>query len=147
MRKRGLQIAGKDNRASVRHCTITENVYGIYFELADADGVPQPTLEYNAIEKNSGYELYIKCSLYNLSRWKIKARKNWWGFTNINTIAERIFDYSDNPISPAVDFSEYLDKAGGSPTGGEVMSGVPGNEHDMVGRGESVSDRGSGGGG
>ena len=71
---------------------------------------------------NATYDIGISVS-YDQSNQSINARNNWWGTIDIVTISSHIYDYTDNAYYPVVDFNDFLDKAGGTPSTDMLVSG------------------------
>ncbi len=92
----GLQLNGN---ATVSNNTFTGNQGNA---IVINNGAP--TLTNNNLERNKG-----QYDLENNSTQNINAQSNWWGTTNANTIASRIYDFSDgNPTLGQVNFSSAL---------------------------------------
>ena len=103
-------------------CTITKNQHGIYIALVGPNSIPQPDISYNSFLDNTTYDVYTQY-YYDNSALTINARNNWWGTTDVGTIASHIHDYTDNAACPVVDFNGFLDKAGGAPSTVTLVSG------------------------
>ena len=103
-------------------CTITKNQHGIYIALVGPNSMPQPDISYNSFLDNTMYDVYTQY-YYDNSAMTINARNNWWGTTDVGTIASHIHDYTDNAACPVVDFNGFLDKAGGAPSTVTLVSG------------------------
>ena len=127
-------------------CTITKNQHGIYIALVGPNSIPQPDISYNSFLDNTTYDVYTQY-YYDNSALTINARNNWWGTTDVGTIASHIHDYTDNAACPVVDFNGFLDKAGGTPSTVTLVSGRVLNGGHVAGVEESVQSSRSGGGG
>ena len=95
--------------------------HGIYFQGAGNSTMQNIRLQNNSLSglyvQNAGTSLQITESalyqnigfdLYNNSSTNINATNNYWFFTNPAIIAERIYDYYDNPAKGIVEFDPYL---------------------------------------
>ena len=103
---------------------------------------PQPVVNGNSIYSNTGYNYYAQ-SYFNAASVVLDASGNWWGSTDLSTIASKIYDYTNSPTnSPVVQFTPILDSAGGVPVVGNYLNGpltadqtlVAGTVYDVVGR-------------
>ena len=107
--------------------TISNNSYGIYvygtYNQAARD--PRPVINGNTITNNSNRNLYT-FYFADAVNTTINARGNWWGSTDINTIASKITDHSDsnNTLFPFVDFGGFLDSENGDAIVGTMLFGV-----------------------
>ncbi|MEI7844497.1 MAG: S8 family serine peptidase, partial [Chloroflexota bacterium] len=82
----GLQVGA----ATVRYNSLTGNKGNTIV----VDGGNPLKLEYNNLEGNTGiYDLYLNIA----SGLYVVAQHNWWGTTDNLLIAERVFDWNDNP--------------------------------------------------
>ena len=105
--------------SSITSNTITGNKYGVQLRTASSASFPQPNINYNSIFGNTTYELFIQSSS-NFSSKIINCENNWWGTTDTNQIASKIYDKTDNSNLPAVDYTPYLN----SQTKGTTVSGT-----------------------
>ncbi len=93
---------------------ITANQNGIYVQINDdAATNPQPVVTANSIYANIG--MNYRTIAVDAADFILDAQGNWWGTVDPVAIAERIFDGSDIVQLPWVDYSGYLDGAGGNP--------------------------------
>jgi hypothetical protein len=127
---------GPDSRGTVRHSTIRNNTNGVSVDLRAAPRLiesntltanqyglrtqgngtaannPAPVVSGNALYGNTSYNYYA----YNFGSpdsTVLDATGNWWGSTDVPTIAAGIYDYSDNSYyAPTVNFSGFLDANG-----------------------------------
>ncbi len=105
---------------------ITANLYGLYVEggATVSDRNPHPVVTGNDIYGNS-IANYYTYRFYSPSMVFLNARNNWWGSINPVTIMGTIVDYADiQTNSPVVDYSGFLNNAGGTPVPGNFLSGV-----------------------
>ncbi|MDP2939904.1 MAG: NosD domain-containing protein, partial [Candidatus Omnitrophota bacterium] len=107
--------------SAITNNTIINNEYGIYTS-GSLTNYPNPFINNNSIYNNTQYNLYAYAS-NNCSSLTINAQNNWWGTVDVITITQKIYDYTDNPNSPAVDFIPFLDGPNGSPIEGNFVLG------------------------
>ena len=89
--------------------TVTNNTdSGIYLRAVNTGYYgPVAVINNNSIYANSSYDL--RTGAYrDASATVINAENNWWATVDLNVIAERIYDHSDNSNSPIVDYDPYL---------------------------------------
>ncbi|MDP2938471.1 MAG: right-handed parallel beta-helix repeat-containing protein, partial [Candidatus Omnitrophota bacterium] len=106
---------------AITNNTIINNAYGIYTS-GSLTNYPNPTINNNSIYNNSSYNLYTYAT-NNCSSLTINAQNNWWGTVDVITITQKIYDYTDNPNFPAVDFIPFLDGPNGNPIEGNFVLG------------------------
>ncbi|KAI8487041.1 hypothetical protein Bbelb_353010, partial [Branchiostoma belcheri] len=63
----------------------------------------------------AGLELCSSDDYHRLAVTQIRAEKNWWGTTDIDSIKEKIFDNNDWTSGGPVKFSPYLSSPSGNP--------------------------------
>ncbi|MBI4648298.1 MAG: T9SS type A sorting domain-containing protein [Bacteroidia bacterium] len=90
----GYNIGGN---VLIKNSTINQNSIGI--EISNANTM---TIDSSNFDYNSSY--HVK----NLSTKNIIAKNNWWGTTDLTTIANKIYDYYDNINYGIVNFSNLL---------------------------------------
>lgn len=118
---RGIDIRNGVSSATVSNNEIVNNGnYGVVIEGVTAS--PTPVVNYNSIYGHRTYDFYAGSSS-DASSIKVNAQANWWGTTNTKQISTNIRDYNEGSTYPVVDFSHYLDREGGSPASGLVVSG------------------------
>ncbi len=84
----------------LRNNTLANNTDGI--DIWNG-GVPLPTIQYNNIYGNSGYNIHLTNIKVN-----IDASENWWGTTDEQTISQSILDFNDDFTLGNVTFKPYL---------------------------------------
>lgn len=104
---------------------ITGNVNGVWVQ-GDGRNVawdPNPVITGNSIYSNSTMNL-VAWFFTDPVHTRIDARGNWWGSEKPWDIAASISDYSDaQDHAPVVDFSDFLDGAGGGVVAGNYLNG------------------------
>jgi len=107
-----------------QYCKFTSNEQrGLWF-LRSSFGLT-PTLDVSITDSwiygNRGTEdLMVGAVFDNADELVINARNNWWGTTDMSSVAARIYDRTDNPNSALVDWCDVLVSEGGPPSGTEV---------------------------
>ena len=93
---------------------ITGNDRGIYL-YGDSNATRHPTAAINAnvIQGNTGYNVYAS-NFYGNASHVLDATGNWWGTPDPARISQSIYDRKNSSAAPYVDFSDYLNGAGGS---------------------------------
>lgn len=104
---------------------ITANGYGLLiggtYNLATD---PKPVINGNSIYANTIRNMAVS-SYQNATNVTLDMTNNWWGTTDIPTIANSILDGANiggGGVSPRVKFWPFLDAAGGSSTYGTALS-------------------------
>jgi hypothetical protein len=117
---RGLDIhvgynVGNNTSLVATACTFTDNAgLGVLFSQDPiAHHTPVVSITGSSIHSNLGDRDFAAANANpGEARTVIHARGNWWGSTDSTTIASRIGDASDNPVSSfIVDWCGYLDDA------------------------------------
>lgn len=114
----GVYFNGKRTGGTVSNSDISNNNYGIYVHggfsyLVDH---PAPTVTGNNIFDNANYNYYVTY-FYDRDKAKLNATGNWWGSTDLTTVASNIYDLIDNPSwGASVDYSNLLLSYDGSST-------------------------------
>lgn len=107
---------------------ISANRYGIY-----VSGNSTPIVRANSIHSNSFYNYYSTSFGAQAGTITLDATDNWWGTSDVNQIRGGIYDYSNNTTSPVVDFSGFLDGAGGSPVyTGAHLNGIQSGQQTLA---------------
>jgi parallel beta-helix repeat protein len=107
----------------IKNNFITNNaVHGI-FMYQTAQKPINPMINNNSFFGQSAHDLTGDCVVGDCSGLRINARNNWWGTTSVAVISSRIYDYTENPNGPIIDFSGYLNGPDGIAVAGEVKSG------------------------
>ncbi|WP_444944680.1 right-handed parallel beta-helix repeat-containing protein [Microbulbifer sp. ZKSA006] len=125
--KYGFYIQGYSGTATtptITGNTITGNSsYGFYLDgVRDADYDPQPAITGNSIYNNSSYDLFT--NNYEGGVTTVNATGNWWNTTDPGSIANEVYDYTDEAYDqPIVDYSGYLDTEGGSAAINDGLNG------------------------
>jgi parallel beta-helix repeat protein len=103
---------------------ITANNYGLNLSGPNTAGNnPNPLVNGNSIYDNSSYNFYAY-NFYQSTSVRLDATANWWGGTDIEAIAGKIYDYTDNATNaPVVNYGGFLDGVGGAPAIGETLTG------------------------
>lgn len=129
---------------------ITDNSYsGIWvtssYDPAKNTGIsnPTPTITGNQIFGNGVYDLYTEAFDGSFAPPVLDLKGNWWGTTDPQVIAAKIYDLIDNRSSvllPIVDFKDFLISPGGAPVAGNYLIGnysdtalVSGATYDVIG--------------
>jgi len=94
---------------------ITNNGVGVIIERNVGQGVARPKINNNEIHSNS---VNIEAGLDTTT---IDAKNNWWGTTVVSDIAASINDYTDYERLRVIDYSGFLDAAGGNPATGNYL--------------------------
>lgn len=92
----------------------TGNTSGIYIEgNATASNNPLPVINGNSLYGNSSNNLYS--GNFNINNTVIlDAKDNWWGSADPSVVSATIRDRKDSSYAPYVDFTGFLDGAGGA---------------------------------
>ena len=115
-------IAYSPNQSLVSNNTISLNDYGVYlYGNFNDNHNPTPTVIRNSILNNVQYGFYA--TIYGFNSPSLNAKENWWGTTDLNAIGSLIYDKSDSPYSPPVDFGGFLDSANGNIVGPQLITG------------------------
>jgi hypothetical protein len=117
----GISLSGSHPIAVVRYNDITHNDTGVYI-----NGSFQ-ALEFNNISFNTNYELYNNTSA------TVQAKNNYWGITDANLIANKIYDVSDNPSKGKVNYSPLL------PSSGITSIQGPKNANVLINNGDAAT--------
>jgi hypothetical protein len=96
----GLQEAYGDNPpTTIQNNTISQNAIGI--ELAGSVDPNYCVIQYNNIQDNSNYNIYLETSSCN-------ASYNWWGTTDTQAINQTIYDFKNDFNLGTVTFVPFL---------------------------------------
>jgi hypothetical protein len=96
----GLQEAYGDNPpTTIQNNTISQNTIGI--ELAGSVDPNYCVIQYNNIQDNSNYNIYLGGSSCN-------AAYNWWGTTDTQAINQTIYDFKNDFNLGTVTFVPFL---------------------------------------
>lgn len=102
-------LNGLNMHSTVSYNLVTDNVYGMIFELTEFGEVTNNTItrnevgiktrnalkvRHNNLFGNLGYNLVFKYFSQNRPQ-QVDARYNWWGTTDIKHIEEQIYDKQD----------------------------------------------------
>lgn len=102
---------------------ITNNAYGFYvYGDNDAGSIPQPVANGNAIHTNTTANVYA-LAFANPGGTVLDFTGNWWGTTDPLAIETKIWDRNETTGGanrPWIDWSGYLDMAGGTPVSGNA---------------------------
>ena len=94
---------------------LANNTYGVYvFGSGVAGSNPAPVVNGNSIYNNTNMNYYA-ANFYQPAVTVLDATSNWWNLTVASQVAATIYDQSDSPGSPHVNFGQYLDAQNGSP--------------------------------
>ena len=101
---------------TVTGSVISNNRYGVQ---VDGDFVtannPQVTINTSSLYSNV-WGNYVTLEFGDAENTILDARNNWWGSTDVTVIENSIYHRQDNTSNrPWVDFTGYLDGAGGNP--------------------------------
>ena len=120
---RGLYYSGKRTGGLITHCEIYNNTYGLYIDGSWGYQVdhPAPVVINNQIYNNSSFNYYSR-NFYDVDSTVLNATNNWWGTTELNVIASKIYDGADNSNSPSVDYSAVLSTANGAAIAGDLIT-------------------------
>jgi len=111
----GARTGGLLTNNEIYDNTYGINVYGAYTYLVDH---PTPVVVQNSIYSNT-YNYYANAFRDNGQRI-LDAKQNWWGSTDLFTIAAGVYNYPDSTTyAPSVDFSSPLNGENGA-----VLSGT-----------------------
>jgi len=91
----GIMIRGSVSRTEVYNCSITGNEYG--FSLS---GGATPNIHHNNIFKNGVSDIWFREYTAD-TPVKVDLSNNWWEFTDIGLIEERIVDGINDPTIKA----------------------------------------------
>jgi hypothetical protein len=89
-----------DSSPSINYNSIKYNYYGI-----QTQNWSSPMINYNDIYNNDLY------NFRNISRTNEDATSNWWGTTDKDRIASKIYDYNDDHTYGLVDFQPFRDSS------------------------------------
>ncbi|HHO59638.1 MAG TPA: hypothetical protein ENJ64_05300, partial [Thiotrichales bacterium] len=119
---RGIYLRGNASPVIGGGNRIDNNQYGLYLEgLGTTGNSPLPTINGNEIYANSSYDVYT-VSYFAGDNPVVDAVSNYWGSTDLNTIANRIYDIADSAFNrPVVNFSGFLDMPGGQADGRQFL--------------------------
>ncbi len=122
----GLYINGNASPIVNGNNIITGNSYGVRFNSGALTTLP--IITGNQIFSNPSYNVYTSSGFIVSGEQSIKLNftGNWWGSADATVISNTIFDLSDNPVSmfiPTVDYSNFLNAAGGAPVAGNYLIG------------------------
>jgi parallel beta-helix repeat protein len=145
----GIHLSSGANAYIGEDNTLTKNDVGIY--ITNFASTPtMPTIQGNSIIANDEYGIYIRAyseyqytlplintnhihsnllsNIYafgfsNSATTQIDATGNWWGTTDIYTIAAGIYDYKNTSASPFIDYSGFLNSSGTPEPVGNVLFG------------------------
>lgn len=119
----GIYIGLNSNPQITGNNLITGNTTGIHVigtnTIANAAQLPVPEIHGNRLLGNTSKNLFADA--FGAGNTKvIQAQGNWWGTTDALAISTSIRDRKDDADAPYVDFSGFLDAAGGSPASTET---------------------------
>ncbi|MES2674204.1 MAG: right-handed parallel beta-helix repeat-containing protein, partial [Pseudomonadota bacterium] len=120
----GLYISGNASPVVNGNNIITSNGYGVRFSGAALTTLP--VITGNQIFSNANYNYYANSFAVGAQNLKLNAINNWWGTTDASLISASIYDLTDSQTSttmPTVDYSSYLNAAGGTPVAGNYLIG------------------------
>ncbi|MCW8932075.1 MAG: right-handed parallel beta-helix repeat-containing protein, partial [Gammaproteobacteria bacterium] len=120
----GIKVLNQSNPLINNGNKITNNDKGIYvYGIGDKQNDPKPVVNYNSIYNNTNSNMY-SINFADTMNTTLNAKNNWWGTTEILSIAAEIYDYEDNPGSaPYIDFSHFLNDEEGDVVNGEFIGG------------------------
>jgi len=114
----GVYFNGKRTGGAVSNSDISNNNYGIYVHGAFSYLIdhPSPVVTDNNIFDNANYNYYVTY-FYDRDKTVLSATGNWWGSSDLPTVASKIYDLIDNPSwGASIDYSNLLLNYDGSPT-------------------------------
>lgn len=105
--------------------SILANGYGIMIDgNSNLVEHPAPTINQNTITGNTYSAVYVSASGNN-GLYRVDAKNNWWGTPEPKLISDAIRDWTDTESVGVVDYSGFLDAAGGaSAFAGPTLNGV-----------------------
>lgn len=113
----GIYIGLNSNPQITGNNLITANTTGIYIigtnTVANAAQLPAPEIHGNRLLGNTSKNLFAD-SFGTGNTKVIQAQGNWWGTTDALAISASIRDRKDATDAPYVDFSGFLNAAGGT---------------------------------
>lgn len=132
----GIEIQWGSNPTIEDGNTITSNRYGIriaggHYSLAASNPNPAPIIHGNSIFGNRPNGSPVDANLHVFDFWypgtneRIDASGNWWG-TQVAAEIRATFKLDDKPPT-VVDYSNFLNGAGGQPVGGARFSNTLAN--------------------
>ncbi|MGB0899975.1 MAG: right-handed parallel beta-helix repeat-containing protein, partial [Psychrobium sp.] len=109
---------------SIDQSAIFHNNSGIYLDGSWAYKVNHPTLNItnNSIYDNTNYNFYTK-NYRDVDKTTVNLQNNWWGTTDVATIANKIYDLADYPYALPADYRYYLNAQNGNATQGTQLLG------------------------
>ena len=116
----GINASGLRITTSVIQSELYNNTYGIYLNGGWGAKANHPTLTItnNSIYDNSSYNFHS--TLFNdVDKTTVDLQGNWWGTTDVSTIASKIYDLADYPYALQADYRYFLDAQNG-----DVVSGT-----------------------
>ena len=119
----GIYIGLNSNPQITGNNLITNNTTGIYVigtnTVANAAELPAPEIHGNRLLGNTSKNLFADA--FGVGNAKvIQAQGNWWGTTDALAISASIRDRKDDTDAPYVDFTGFLNAAGGTPASTET---------------------------
>lgn len=97
----GIYLRGTSDN-NLTYNEVSNNVYGISTETRYGIYSKNNLIKYNNIYENTSY------NFDNNQAYDVNAEYNWWGTTDANAIAEKIYDYYDNNSVGVVDYNPWL---------------------------------------
>ncbi|MCP4768212.1 MAG: right-handed parallel beta-helix repeat-containing protein [Gammaproteobacteria bacterium] len=76
----------------------------------DVSSDPQPQIRNNQIHDNTQLDFVV--AEFGDPETVLDVTNNWWGTVDPVLIRDEIYDHTDDPLRPYVDFGEYADAAG-----------------------------------
>ncbi len=107
----------------ITNSTISNNNYG--FVLQHTSSLVAPTVNQCIIHSNAARNV-DNTGGFSTSA-SVSFQNNWWGTTDPVLISQSIFDHYDQEIRPYIDFTPFLNGAGGSPIGTSVTGPITQN--------------------
>ncbi|PIQ87447.1 MAG: hypothetical protein COV74_00655 [Candidatus Omnitrophica bacterium CG11_big_fil_rev_8_21_14_0_20_45_26] len=95
----------------ITEATVTNNTYGFYIMGAGPYANPNPTVHQSSIYDNTAYNVYVQGNFQDPNA-TLNFEENWWGTVEESEIEMKIYDHSDDPFSPYVDYFPYLTENG-----------------------------------
>lgn len=119
----GIYIGLNSNPQITGNNLITANTTGIYIigtnTVANAAQLPAPEIHGNRLLGNTSKNLFADA--FGVGNTKvIQAQGNWWDTTDALAISASIRDRKDDTDAPYVDFTGFLNAAGGTPASTET---------------------------